>query len=256
MGKLLLLITTILCASSISGADPNKNGKSAKGKTERIDDKLDITDIEKKYWAPKDTDFSVVQNRSYTKEKRFSISLGYGPQVNDGFTEGYSTGITGNYFFSERHGIQIDYISSNYSNSNATEGFIGQGGSPNYGKVSGYYGVGYNWIPFYAKMSVIGKKIIYFDMSFTPLLGMTQYDAITRTKPVDKSSLTYGFEVSQWFFISSHFAVRVDLRQTWYNEEILQNYGSSGSGNPVTGTKLRDHFQDNTLLLFGGTFFF
>src|SRR5687768_17351365 len=35
-------------------------------------EKLDIQGLEEKYWAPKDTDFSVVQNRTYTKAKRFS----------------------------------------------------------------------------------------------------------------------------------------------------------------------------------------
>ena len=48
-------------------------GKSSKKATKT--DKVDISDLEQKYWAPKDTDFSVVQNRTYTKEKRFTFSL-------------------------------------------------------------------------------------------------------------------------------------------------------------------------------------
>src|SRR5690349_4425346 len=48
-------------------------------------DKLDISDLEQKYWAPKDTDFSVVQNRTYTKAGKLGVSLMTGPIINDTF---------------------------------------------------------------------------------------------------------------------------------------------------------------------------
>ncbi len=43
-------------------------------KAVKADDKVDISDLESKYWAPKDTDFSVVQNRTYSKDNRFMIA--------------------------------------------------------------------------------------------------------------------------------------------------------------------------------------
>src|ERR1700731_3336923 len=56
---------------------------------QKPDDKVDISDLENKYWAPKDTDFSVVQNRTYTKAHRFALSALIGPIVNDPYSTGY-----------------------------------------------------------------------------------------------------------------------------------------------------------------------
>jgi hypothetical protein len=142
-------------------------------------DKVDISDLENKYWAPKDTDFSVVQNRTYTKDGRIFLTGHYGQMVNDQYSEGTLTGGSLNYFFSERYGIQATYLAGDLKNSQGTNDLIngfGSGVTPNHGKLSSYYGVGFSWVPFYAKMSFLGKKIIYFDMAITPTLGMTQYD--------------------------------------------------------------------------------
>src|SRR5690349_4976024 len=47
-------------------------------------EKLDVSDLENKYWAPKDTDFSVVQNRTYTKEHKLFLSGEFGPDITGG----------------------------------------------------------------------------------------------------------------------------------------------------------------------------
>ncbi len=83
-------------------AAPSKDGKAPEAKK---DEKLDITDLEQKYWAPKDTDFSVVQNRTYTKAGRVALSLS-GPIVNDPFSSGYNPSVKVNYYFSERYGVE------------------------------------------------------------------------------------------------------------------------------------------------------
>ena len=217
-------------------------------------DQVDISDIENKYWAPKDTDFNVVQNRTYTKEKRFSISAQYGPVTNETMNEGNSMSLGVNYFFSERLGLQMSYSMLTMKNSSATKAFIDAGGGPDFGRPIGYYDLGINWIPFYAKMSVIGKKIIYFDMGFTPVIGMLDYEAKTKNLGnFDKSSMTYGFDVTQWFFMHNNFAVRLDLKQRWYKEEIVRYYTSSGI---AEGVKLRSRTSDNTSLLIGLALFF
>lgn len=237
---------------------PSKAGAGAAAKptaeSNNSGDKVDISDIESKYWAPKDTDFSVVQNRTYTKEKRFAASVQYGPLINSSFIEGYSLGVSANYFLSERYGVQVDYVMSDYEDSEATTRFKSLGGAPDYGKPTGYYGIGFNWIPFYAKMSVLGSKIIYFDMAITPTIGLTQYEAMTLDKGgLDKTGLSYGFDITQWFFLSSHFAIRADVKARWFQEEIVK-YQTDAPVN--SGDKLRDSWTDTTLFLLGCTFFF
>src|SRR5690606_26784918 len=124
-------------------------------------DKVDISDLENKYWAPKDTDFSVVQNRTYTKEGKFGLALQGGLLVNDGYSDGTVYAASLNYFFTERHGMEFTYTGADLKENDSTKSLVGFAGGvkPDYGQMSGYYGVSYNWVPFYAKMSVLGKKI-------------------------------------------------------------------------------------------------
>jgi outer membrane beta-barrel protein len=236
--------TAAPAAPAPSASAPAKAGK---------DDRVDISDIENKYWAPKDTDFSVVQNRTYTKEKRLALSLQYGPLVNDTYNEGYSAALAVNYFLSERIGVQVDYISSDYKASDIVKDFVGIGGRPNYGRMTSYYGVGFNYVPFYAKMSFMGQKILYFDMAITPTLGLANYEAFTENGAKDKTGLAYGFDVTQWFFLARNFAIRFDARMRWFQEDVLQYQSDPGI---PTGTKIQDKNTDNVLILLGGTFFF
>jgi outer membrane beta-barrel protein len=192
-------------------------------------ERLNIQDLEQKYWAPKDTNFSVVQNRAYTKEKRFSGSLQYGPIINDAFNEGYNLGLKANYFWNERTGAQIEYVSFNISDNSTVRGFSNQYGGvrPNIGRVTSMWGVGYNWVPIYAKMSLLGERIIYFDMAITPTLGMMNYQKTTKGGDKSGSSIAYGFDISQYFFLNKHIAIRADLQNRWWTEEVLDwNYGT------------------------------
>lgn len=251
--SLLIGLIAALVAPTLAYAQSKKGAEPAP-KAQKSDERVDISDIENKYWAPKDTDFSVVQNRTYAKEKRFSVTAQYGPIVNETFSEGNSTALAVNYFFSERFGMQMDYIISDYRDKEVVNDFQSIGGRPDYGRVTGYYGVGFNIIPFYAKMSVLGKKIIYFDMAITPTVGMTSYEQLTLDAgSKDKSSLSYGFDITQWFFLHKNFAIRADLKNRWFKEEVVK-YQTDG---PVTsGTKLRNKNTDNTQFLLGVTIFF
>lgn len=186
-------------------------------------EKLDVTDLENKYWAPKDTDFSVVQNRTYTKEKKFFLSLQYGPDLNQTYLDGYQLGANVNYFWSERMGLQFTYLKS-FLRSNRVLGDLatyGGGIQPDHGIMTSYYGVGFNWVPFYSKMSFLGKKILYFDMAITPTIGITNYDQLTDQDKTSQSAFTYGFDITQYYFFTDHFAFRADLKNQWYDEKIV-----------------------------------
>lgn len=234
-----------------------KRPKSKSGSKEnkpKSSDKLDISDLENKYWAPKDTDFSVVQNRSYTKEKRVSISATGGILVNDSYSTGTNIGLSANYFFSERMGVEVGYVSTDSKNNEMTDTFKTQNGIlPDHSKVKAWYGVGFSWVPFYAKMSVLGKKIIYFDMAFTPNIGMTTYE-----QQIDdvgggnqtSTALTLGLDITQYFFFTRNFALRADLKNKWFEEDVL------GYSNVNRGIKIRTNTNNTTQFMFGVTYFF
>lgn len=220
-------------------------------------DKVDITDLEQKYWAPKDTDFSVVQNRTFTKDGKIFVSLQAGPLVNDYYSEGLLYGGTLSYFFNERHGIQATYLGADLKDSDPTKQLtnFGSGVSPDFGRFTSYYGVGYTFVPFYAKMSFLGSRIMYFDMAITPTIGMTQYDQVLEDRKNGKSSMTYGIDVTQYFFLTENFAIRADLKNQWFAEEVVSFRGNAGQG-IVKGQKVRDENTQFTTFMLGLTLYF
>ena len=250
------LILGAVIAFAVSGkayaGDPATPAKPADGK-------VDISDLENKYWAPKDTDFSVVQNRTYTKEKRFFLSLQYGIPVSDSYNAGAYYSFTGNYFISERQGIQINYMRADLHPSSAVSDLANNYASgvyPDHGTNTGYIGAGYNFVPFYSKMSVMGKKIIYFDMAFTPTLGYTMYDQDKLHGDQGQKALTYGLDVTQFFFFTDHVALRVDWKNEWYTQDVVKYSFTNvptpqNEGDPAGSKLIHD-----SMLLMGITFYF
>ncbi len=235
--------------------------KSVKSKTKKkTSDKLDITGLEKKYWAPKDTDFTVVQNRTYTKKNKYVVSLMYGVPINDPYNQGYALSLTGNYFFSERSGVQVSYQEYDLRDGELIDAFLGAPGNttslkPDYGRIKSQIQVGYTYVPVYAKVSVLGKKIVYLDMAITPHIGTVSYDQLFRvgvtpnfrTETSSQSSISYGVDITQYIFIGRHIALRADLKNTFFKEEILDY---------VTGNPKRSRTTNATLFTFGVSFYF
>ena len=91
-------------------------------------------------------------------------------------------------------------------------------------------------------MSVLGKKIIYYDLAISPGLGMLSYEQQLQTMGnKSQTSMAFTLDVTQYFFIKKNWAIRVDLKNKWFDEEVLKY---SGSG--VEGDKLRDDLTNTT----------
>lgn len=221
-------------------------------------DKLDISDLEQKYWAAKDTNFNVVQNRTYAKAKRVAVSATYGNLINDSYSRASNLSISGSYYFTERYGVELNYTDVDSQDNKLVETFESDfGTTPDHGKVNSYIGAGFHWVPFYAKMSLLGKRILYFDMAFTPGLGMTTYDQQTDVGTRSKSAPTFSIDVTQSIFFSKNFAVRVDFKNRFFQEEVIEYRKSpatqaAGQDNQT----VRTDFTTNSLLMFGLTFFY
>ena len=130
-----------------AGSAPAKDAKPNEPTSPKVDgDKLDISELEQKYWAQKDTDFSVVQNRTYTKANRYALTAGYGPAVNNTFSAGNYTTLQANYYFSERTGLEFTYMSADLRDSDATRkfksGLSGGGVAPDFNREQSYMGIG------------------------------------------------------------------------------------------------------------------
>lgn len=217
----VLTVTSISTISSVSAAQSGTRAPAQASGAASSGDKMDVSDLEKKYWAAKDTDFNVVQNRLFSKANRLGLTLSYGMFTNDAWSTGASYTGALNYYFSERSGLELNYSKIDSKNNDATAGFLAQGGAPNHTKIKGYYGIGYNWIPFYAKMSVLNGSILYFDMSITPGLTMVDYEQQLQDGNKMQSTVGASLTVSQHFFLAKWLALRLDYKNIWYKEEIV-----------------------------------
>lgn len=221
------------------------SGQAAKGN----DEKIDVSDLEKKYWAQKDTDFSVVQNRLYTKEKRLALNLQYGFLINDTWSEGPTVAGSLSYYFSERYGIEAQFQkTSSYDNQATSSLKSNQSGTPNHGTIQSYQGLSFNFVPFYAKMSIFNQKIAYFDMAFSPGVGVTTYEQQKDSGNSQKTAPTFSIDITQTFFFSDHWAFRADYRNRWFQEEIVHFRSPN--------TSVSNQTSQTSVLTFGFSYFF
>ncbi len=211
-------------------------------------DKVDIQNLEKKYWAAKDDDFSVVQNRTYSKAKRYFVSTSWGFPVNDPFSTGDIFQFDLGYYFSETYGISLTYSDGAFRNNETSNYFSNQHRIyPDNNKFNSSLIFNVMYVPFYAKMSVLEKQIIYFDMGASLGFGQNTYNIIRDNGELERVGASYQVNVFQQFFFSNHFAFRIDMTNRWTSEE--QKTYSLSSNRPLGDKTIND-----TSMLFGLTY--
>lgn len=229
---------------------------------DRGSDKLDLKKLEDKYWSAKDTDFNVVQNRTYTKANKVFVSLGYGPLVNDAYSYGRMTNFAGGYYFSERWGLEIAHETGSIRNSDSTDAFIYDNQfAPNYNTFKSYTSLNAIIVPFYAKMSFWDRKIMYFDMQFALGVGQMKYNIQKQTglvpnttlAPEEASSIGYNLDITQQLFFHENFAVRFDIKNKWSSQRRERYYISN---EPEANRPLGKFNQQDTSVLLGLTIFY
>ncbi len=227
-------------------------------------DKLDIQKLEQKYWSAKDDDFSVIQNRAFAKEKRWYLSVNYGTPYNDPNHAGNMLGLNVGYFFNERWGLEFNYNKASYKDNDTISEFKSANGViPNANKYAGAMSLLAYWVPVYAKMSLLDKKIVYFDMGFGFGLGTTNFVQQRCNAPlgcsssnlagfqsmeISKNASHFAFNVFQQFFITNRWAIRVDFINRWTTEERLR------FGNATTNESIGSKQINDTALQIGLTF--
>ena len=68
-------------------------------------DQVDLKKLEEKYWAAKDDDYGVIQNRTFSKTGKLYLSAVYGPLINDPFAKAKASGAMLGYFINEDFGV-------------------------------------------------------------------------------------------------------------------------------------------------------
>jgi outer membrane beta-barrel protein len=251
-----------------AAADPSK-GDSAKASTKPADSsapaapgasgdkKVDLTDLENRYWTAKDTEFNVVQNRLYTKAHRFALNFMLGTDLSSNYTNDYNIGLQLSYYFSERQGVTLQGWKTAASPASFATTFEQNGAAYNYNSPTGYIGANYNWVPIYAKISLLEKKILYFDMSINPGLGATFLysnsfgTTVNQPNSLSQTAITGAIDISQQVFLSSHWAIKLDIDSHFYPETIYYAGGGLQPANSVAQNKLTY----SAIFMLGVTFF-
>lgn len=223
---------------------------------ERGNDRLDIKKLEEKYWAAKDEDFGVVQNRKYVKADRFYLTGAMGIPFNDPYSTGTITSGSFGYFSSERWGYEATYNTYSLSNNDAVKQFVNTYGAiPDHNVQKDNYFLSAIWVPFYAKMSVLDKSIIYFDMGLSVGVGNMNYEIAQAEGNISKSTVGYRLGIFQQIFFSEHFAIRADLVNTWSTQDRLKYYTVSPiDSSAITGRDLGSEMINDTSLMIGITY--
>lgn len=238
-------LVTGLCIAFSFCAHAVEVKKDEVKKVENADsDKLDIQKLEQKYWSAKDDDFTVIQNRAFTKAARFYINPSYGSPFNDPNSIGNVIGLNAGYYFNEKFGVELNYNTANFRFNETIDTYKQQYGTiPDTNTYKGGTSLMAYWVPIYAKMSLLDKKIIYFDMGIGLGLGNTSYDqnlcvtsnGCNASNPTistsSKSGTHYALNIMQQYFLSEHWAVRVDFMNRWTTEERLKSSTGASQGN-------------------------
>jgi hypothetical protein len=252
---ILFLALTFHLASFAENATTGIDGgelNAAPAPTES--DKLNVDNLEKKYWSSKDDSFTVVQNRTFSKIKRYFLSLQTGKLINDGFSEGTPTAVSFGYFWNERWGIEFDQQSFSSKDNAVTNGFNQNFGVyPNFNRTKSTTSLGVVFVPVYAKVSLFEQKILYLDLAFGLNVGSTNYIMETDKGDIARSAGQFGLDITQHWFVSKDFALRFDIRNKWSSQEKMK-YQISSSASEDSRALGREQFLDTTWQ-FGITYF-
>jgi len=256
-----LLISMILTTGTVVHAQTKEAtttpAPAAPSTANRGSDKLDLKKLEEKYWAAKDDEYGVIQNRTFAKSKRFYLTLNYGTLINDPYVSSKSVGGLLGYFFSENFGVEFSYL--NYmSKRNDTVDYLKNRSSqivPNYNMISSNMALSMTYTPFYAKMAFMNKAILYFDMGFTLGAGLTGYKQVqgSATTPdvyTDKSTPHVELGFMQQMFINKNWAFRLDIKNTYNKQKVIPYQINSNTNSGEESVNAND-----TTLTLGATFF-
>ena len=135
-----------------------------KKKSTRKVEKVNVNNIQKRYWAhDNQANVGVVQNRLYTKANHFQVSAISGILVSDPFLSVKAFGLSLGYHFSEYLSVHALGWRSLTSGSSALDTLNDFGQTANTVEPRFYAGSEVQWSLLYGKLSLLGKKIIYYD---------------------------------------------------------------------------------------------
>jgi outer membrane beta-barrel protein len=195
-------------------------------------ERVNVENIKQKYWARGDeSELGVVQNRTYSKDKKFEIGLFGGLITTDPFLSVKNTGASLGFHFSEYVEAKAFGYKSFVGPSSAldilraplSEGGLGTNTNTNDPKW--YFGAEAAFSPIYGKLSVLGKAIIHYDLHVLGGLGVTGTESGNYVSP--------HVGIGQQIYLTQRLSLALDYRLMIYSETIREKVRPSAIGQDV-----------------------
>jgi hypothetical protein len=203
--------------------------------------KINVDKLQKKYWKAKDYKTGVVQGRKYFKENRFRLGLEYMNLLNDKYssTDGFDNlRADVSYFINERFSVGGFYENLSLADNTAIKEMAEFNNGQfklDHVKASSFYGASMEFVPIYSKMSWMNKKIIYFDLSISPKIGIATYEQQLRDQSnPEQTTVMAGLDLAANIFINNRTSFTVAYRTRAFQAEVL----SYADGSLVEDSKL------------------
>lgn len=185
-------------------------------------------------------DIAVIQKRFLPKTGRFEFSGSGVLNTNNQFFSILGAALRGSYFFNEKYGVELSYLFLNSSKRDITKNLNKNQNiaTDSLVEAESYMGAAFRWTPVYGKIAWFEKKIIPFDLFFTPGFGMTK-------TAFGNNESTFSIGMGQQFALSKRSAVRWDFNWNFYSADVRLT-------NNVEETKSHS----DLMLMIGYSFFF
>lgn len=218
-----LMISSASQAQKAGGGKPNQDSAPLKVETSAADEagtlpeRIEIQALKKKYWTVGNEDMmDVVQNRIYKKKGRVEISGRYGFYSDDPFMKQKSlSGMLG-YHFNEFFSVHAGYNKINSKNSAARNQAIAQQFTPVVNPAASILNAEVRGSLIYGKLSLTGKKIIYYDLHLIGGFGRL------RTQNGDTPLAPY-LGIGQQIYLTQNFFILADYRWMRHSEQYTAN---------------------------------
>lgn len=237
---------------------------SAQRDHQQVPDHIDLKKLEEAYWSSKDDNYSVIQNRTFTKTNKFFVSANYGPLINDPYAKARMSGIRIGYFFNEEMGLEYSFSRFDSVQNDTVTAYETQfgGAKPDYNLPLSSQSLCALYTPFYAKMALSNRSIMYFDMGLTAGIGFSHYEVQKVNKDgagnktqanqaLQSPHIEIGFV--QQLFISRSLALRFDIKNTFYRQNTKQYEIAIGA--PESSRTESSRNSNDTTMTAGITFF-
>lgn len=254
-------VKNLLTILTIAAALPITAWAQDKGADKSTSDKVDLKKLEDKYWSAKDDEYGVIQNRTFSKAGRLFGAVGYGTLINDPYAKGKAINAYLGWYFNEDFGLELNYLNYQTKKNDSVEKYESLGAAvyPNYNLLKSTSTVNLVYTPFYAKMAFMNTAVLYFDMGFTIGYGMTQYEQQKLSQNASlqwvqsnemKNAGHFEIGVMQQMFINRYVALRLDLKNTFYNSTVVKYQFATDAGRPSEDKNTNDTTLQFSFMMF------